>query len=107
MGGIQRPAEQRSCEHAFVKWARGQAVALSIPRHDDNYDDLGFVSTVIGDKRIVTVGESAHYLHEWNRWRARLFEYLVLEHGFSTFVLESALIEGHRVHDYVAGADHH
>lgn len=51
------------------------------------------------------MGESAHYLHEWNRWRARLFKYLAIEHGFTTFVLESALVEGRLVHDYVAGAD--
>ena len=90
----------------FVEWARAHAVPLSIPRCDDHYDDLGFMAGVIGDKRVVTVGESAHYLHEWNRWRARLFKYLALEHGFSVFVLESALVEGRRVHEYVAGVDH-
>lgn len=106
MGKSGRPPEQNPSSDAFVEWAREQAVALSIPRHDDGYDDLGFIPAVIGAKRIVAVGESAHYLHEWNRWRARLFKYLVLEHGFSTFVLESALVEGRRVHDYVAGADY-
>ena len=97
--------QQDPSSDAFVEWARGQAVSLSIPRRDDDYDDLGFIADVIGRKRIVTVGESAHYLHEWNRWRARLFKYLALEHGFSTFVLELALVEGRLVHDYVAGAD--
>jgi erythromycin esterase len=91
---------------AFIEWAREHAVPLSIPRQDDDYDDLHFLSSVIGDARIVAVGESAHYLHEWNRWRARLFKYLALEHGFTTFVLESALVEGRLVHEYVAGVDH-
>ena len=93
-------------EDAFVAWAREHAVALSIPRHDDNYDDLAFIPGVIGKRRVIAVGESAHYLYEWNRWRTRLFKYLAQEHGFTTFVLESALVEGHLVHDYVAGADH-
>lgn len=101
--GPERPGEQN--QDAFVEWARGQAVALSIPRRDDDYDDMRFLGEVLGGKRVVALGESAHYLHEWNRWRARLFKYLVLEHGFSTFVLESGLVEGRRVHDYVAGAD--
>ncbi|MDP6345526.1 MAG: erythromycin esterase family protein [Alphaproteobacteria bacterium] len=93
-------------EDAFVTWAGNNAVALSIPRHDDDYADMAFLGDVVGDKKVVAFGESAHYLHEWNRWRARLFKYLALEHGFSTFVLECGLVEGRRVHDYVAGADY-
>lgn len=92
-------------EAAFLDWARREAVTLSIPRDDETFDDLGFIGSVIGDTRVVAVGESAHYLFEWNRWRSRLFKYLALEHGFSVFVLESALVEGRLVHDYVNGAD--
>jgi erythromycin esterase len=99
-------SEDSSTEaRAFIEWARGQAVPLSIPRHDDDFEDMSFLADVIAGKNIVTFGESAHYLHEWNRWRARLFKYLALNHGFSTFVLESGLVEGRAVHDYVAGAD--
>ena len=91
---------------AFIEWARTQAVPLTIPRQDENYADLHFLPSIIGNKHIVAVGESAHYLYEWNRWRARLFKYLALEHGFTTFVLESAFVEGRIVHEYVAGVDH-
>lgn len=105
MGESERLTEQPGRADAFVEWAREQVVALSIPRHDEDYDDLEFIPAVLGRKRVVAVGESAHYLHEWNRWRARLFKYLALEHGFSTFVLESGLVEGRVVHDYVAGVD--
>ena len=101
----ERAAEQPPSDSAFVAWAQARAVPLSIPRHDDNYNDLSFIAEVIGGKRIIAVGESAHYLREWNRWRARLFKYLALEHGFTTFVLEAGLVEGRRVHDYVGGAD--
>ncbi|MDP6872603.1 MAG: erythromycin esterase family protein [Alphaproteobacteria bacterium] len=100
------PVAHDPAADAFIAWARGEAVALSIPRQDDSYDDLAFIAEVIGRKRLVAVGESAHYLHEWNRWRGRLFKYLALEHGFTTFVLECGLVEGRLVHDYVAGADH-
>ena len=89
----------------FVAWAKGEAIPLSIPRTDENYDDLGFLGEVIGDARIVAMGENAHYLHEWNRVRARLFKYLVETHGFNTFVLESGIVESRKIHQYVAGAD--
>ena len=90
---------------AFIAWARNEAIPLSIPRYDENYDDLGFLGDVVGDARIVAIGENAHYLHEWNRIRARVFKYLVEEHGFNTFVLESGLIESRAIHEYVAGGD--
>ena len=89
----------------FVAWAKGEAIPLSIPRTDENYDDLGFLGEVIGDARIVAMGENAHYLHEWNRFRARLFKYLVEAHGFNTFVLETGIVESRNIHQYVAGAD--
>ena len=79
---------------AFVTWAREQIVPLSIPRHDEDYEDMRFLGDVVANKRIVTFGETAHYMHEWNRWRARLFRYLVEYHGFDTFVLESQLSGG-------------
>lgn len=88
---------------AFVSWARRQLIPLSIPRADDDYEDMLFLDSVVANKRIVAFGESHHYLHEWNRWRARLFKYLAKHHGFSTFVLESGLVEGRLLHDYVAG----
>lgn len=90
---------------AFLEWARGAAVPISIPRHDADYDDLSFIGDVIGNARVVAFGENAHYLHEWNRFRARLFKYLVRDHGFSVFILESGLVEGRHIHDYVDGKD--
>ena len=90
---------------SFVTWAKEHAVSVSIPPVDENFDDLGFLDEKIGDARIVALAENAHYLHEWNRFRARLFKYLVKTQGFNTFVLESGLVEGRNIHNYVAGAD--
>ena len=89
----------------FVAWAQGEAIPLSIPRTDESYDDLGFLGGVIGDARIVAMCENAHFWHQWNRFRARLFKYLVEAHGFNTFVLETGIVESRNIHKYVAGAD--
>ena len=99
------PAETPHGADAFLEWAQAAAVPLAIPRHDSDCSDLSFIGGVVGDTRVVAFGENAHYLHEWNRFRARLFKYLVREHGFSVFILESGLVEGRHIHDYVNGED--
>lgn len=90
---------------AFLKWARDEAKAFDIPESVDQLSDLSFLDQVIAGKDIVALGESAHYLHEWNLLRTRMFQYLVAVHGFKTFVLEIGFVEGKIIHDYVLGAD--
>ena len=89
----------------FVQWAKRKAIPVTIPPEDEDYQDLGFLNEVIGDAKIVALGESAHYLHEWNRFRERMFKYLVESQGFTTFVLESGAVEGKHLYDYVLGED--
>lgn len=90
---------------AFLKWARDEAKAFDIPETMDQLTDLSFLDQAIAGKDIVALGESAHYLHEWNLLRTRMFQYLVTVHDFKTFVLEIGFVEGKVVHDYVLGAD--
>ena len=89
----------------FVQWARDQAIPFAIPQGPDAASDLDFLGSALGDIRIVALGESAHYLQEWNLLRTRLFQYLVEQHGYRVFVLESGLVEGKILYDYVLGAD--
>ena len=103
---VTPPQENDPVDSAsFVAWAKDHAIPVSIPPSDDSFDDLDFLCGIIGEQRVVAFGETAHYMHEWNRFRARLFKYLVQTRGFNTFVLESGLVEGRNIHNYVAGSD--
>lgn len=59
--------------------------------------------TIIGDARVVALGEPALGMHEPLAFRNRLFEYLVEELGFTAIAVESALPESRLLADYVAG----
>jgi erythromycin esterase len=70
---------------------------------DSDDSDLGAFRELIGDTRVVAVGESAHGIREFYRLKDRLFRYLVREHGFTAFVLESGFPEALAVNDWVLG----
>lgn len=72
------------------------------PEVDDN-SDLEVLREVVGEARVVCLGESAHFVSEFCRLRDRLTRFLVQELGFSAFVLESGLPEGLAVDHWVHG----
>jgi erythromycin esterase len=61
------------------------------------------LGALIGHARVVAVGESAHGVREFYQLKDRLFRYLVSEHGFTAFVLESGFPEALAVNDWVLG----
>jgi len=68
-------------------------------------DDLEWLDRAIGDARVVAIGESSHYHHEFFQLRHRLLRYLVERHGFSAYAMESGFVEGSLVDGWVRGGD--
>ena len=89
----------------FLGWARHRAVPLDSAADRDHWQDLEGIGDLVGNVRVVGLGESHHYVREFNRFRSRLFKYLVDRKGFRVFVLECGLVEARRAYDYVLGED--
>jgi erythromycin esterase-like protein len=70
---------------------------------DDDAADLEALRDLVGDARVVALGESAHWTSEYTRLRDRIIRFLVRELGFSAFVLESGLPEGLLVNPWLHG----
>jgi erythromycin esterase len=70
---------------------------------DEDFSDLEPLREIVGDARVVAIGESAHRVHEFYDLRHRLTRFLVRELGFSAFVMESGFAEGLAVNDWVNG----
>jgi erythromycin esterase-like protein len=58
---------------------------------------------MIGDARLVLLGESTHGTHEFYRERARITRRLVEEKGFTTIAVEADWPDAYRVNRYVRG----
>ncbi len=67
--------------------------------------DLSPLGTMLGDARIVAFSEAEHFAAEPLALRNRLFKYLVEQYGFKAIAIESGIVEGRVLDDYVLGGD--
>ena len=61
-------------------------------------------SALVGDARIVLLGEASHGTHEFYRERARITKRLIAEHGFTALAIEGDWPDAYRVNRYIRGA---
>jgi erythromycin esterase-like protein len=90
---------------ARIAWLDEQAAPLATCEAGHGFADLAPVGAMIGDARIVGLGESTHGTREHFQMKHRLVEYLVVELGFTWFAIEASTPEAHRLDAYVLGGE--
>ncbi|WP_328940688.1 erythromycin esterase family protein [Streptomyces sp. NBC_00250] len=65
--------------------------------------DLRALSTMVGDAKVVGLGEATHGSHEFFAMKERVFRHLVEERGFTAFALEMSWSAGLRIDEYLQG----
>ncbi|TNF24869.1 MAG: erythromycin esterase family protein [Deltaproteobacteria bacterium] len=68
-------------------------------------DDLAPLADLIGDARLVALGESVHYVGGFQRMKHRVLRYLVEELGFRAVAFETTWARADAVNAYVASCD--
>ncbi|MFG2394647.1 erythromycin esterase family protein [Streptomyces lavendulae] len=68
-----------------------------------NTADLRALDAMIGEARVVGLGEATHGSHEFFAMKQRVFSHLVEEKGFTTFALEMSWTAGLRIDEYLQG----
>ena len=58
---------------------------------------------MIGDARIVMIGEASHGTHEFYDWRAQITKHLIEQHGFTAVCAEADWPDAWRVNRFVRG----
>lgn len=66
--------------------------------------DLAMVSRIVGNARIVALGESTHGTHEFFVLKHRLVRHLVRHEGFDLFAIEANQLAVEQLNAYVTGA---
>lgn len=86
----------------LTAWLRANARRLATLDPDGDDADLLPLLEIVGEARVVAVGESMHRIHEMYQVRHRILRFLA-RHGFTAYVMESGFPEGRLVDDWVAG----
>ena len=81
----------QSAHGALLDWAKEQAIVLDTIEPGSSESDLEAFNQLVGDARIVLLGDSRHDAREQWLLKHRLIEYLVKRMGFSVLALEESL----------------
>jgi len=92
-------------ESAVIDWIRANAIELRTVEAGNGFDDLHPLAAMIGEARIVGLGESTHGTREIFQMKHRLFEFLVEEMGFTIFGIEASYPDCLAINEYVLGGD--
>jgi erythromycin esterase-like protein len=66
-------------------------------------DDFSPLLSLVGDARMVLLGEASHGSHDFYRVRAEITKLLIREKGFRALAVEADWPDGYRVNRYVRG----
>jgi erythromycin esterase len=84
-----------------VNWVRSNALRLATSDPRADIDDLRPFAAMVGDARIVSLGESTHGSREHFQLKHRLLRFLVEEKGFTLFGIESGFPACQAINKYV------
>lgn len=88
-------------ERAFVDWARKNAIPLKTVEARNGFTDMSGIGDIVGDARIVALGEATHGTREFFQLKHRIIEYLATQKGFAVFSIEANMPEAYRLNDFV------
>jgi erythromycin esterase len=86
---------------ADLKWIREKAIAVDTSDPASGHADIDPIKDVIGESRIVALGEGTHGTKEFFRMKHRIVRYLAEEMGFTVFAIEANMPEARAVNEYV------
>ena len=104
VGGVTLAADaQIPLDPGFSRWALANARSLGsmdAPYADSAYD---FLRPLIGNARLLALGENIHGGHEPLAFRNHAIRYAITHLGFTAVAIESGLTEGMLVDRYIQG----
>jgi erythromycin esterase len=83
------------------QWVAAKAIPFDTAEARSGLKDLAPLRNLVGNARVVSLGEATHGSREFFTMKHRVLEYLVEEMGFTVFAIEANLPEADAVDRYV------
>ncbi len=96
-----RATLEKTRQAAAEQWVAHNAIPLETVEAGHGFRDLQPLKKLIGNARIVALGEATHGTREFFQLKHRMLEFLVTEMGFTAFGMEAPLLEAFDVNHYV------
>ena len=72
-----------------VAWVKDHAIPLKTAEAEHGFEDMEPLKKLVGDARVVALGEATHGSREFFQLKHRMLEFLVEEMGFTVFAIEA------------------
>ena len=105
VGLASAQSAQQSPDKSTVDWIAANAVRLKTPEAGNGFADMQPLKKIIGNARIVSLGEATHGTREFFQLKHRMLEFLASEMGFTIFSIEANMPEAYRLNDYVLNGE--
>jgi erythromycin esterase len=86
-------------------WTRKHTAFVSSPGRDTELDDLEPLRDIVGDARVVAIGEGAHFVHEFHQIQRTVMQFLIERCGFTVFAFEYSFAASESVDAWLRGGD--
>ncbi len=104
IGAFQLKAQQPATDAetaSVVEWMRAHIRSLS--PGSPSSSEFAALTPVVGDARVIGLGEAEHGIHEFFAFRNRFLQFAVKTLGVTAIAVESGYDESNVVDDYVVG----
>ena len=101
MIGVAGSAGDGGVDPAATAWIKAHAIPFTTSQAGNGLDDLAPLDTVVGNARIVALGEPTHGTRDAFQMKHRLLEYLVEKKGFQIFSIEANMPEAYALNGYI------
>lgn len=90
---------------ATAAWIRENISSLDTLDPSAALDDLEPLAQIVGDARVVAIGEGAHFVEEFGAVRERVLRFLAERCGFTVFALEFSFVGASALDGWLHGLD--
>ncbi|MDP8221074.1 MAG: erythromycin esterase family protein [Candidatus Stygibacter frigidus] len=92
-------------EVEVIEYIKNNVYPVNIAESRTGFEDLRFISKIVGNAEIVCLGESRHDIHEQFLLKFRMIRYLVEELDFRTFILEGSFPYAELINNYLKAGE--